>query len=440
VPHGPPSPPGLPVLGNTHQYTRDPFRFLTAVREAYDGLARVHIGRGPVYIILDPAAVEGVLVGESDRYRKPSFQQDMLGPLLGQGLLTSEGDLWRAQRERIQPAFFGERLAAYAELVTEVTDSVMAGWPDGGTVDLEREMTALTLRVIARTLFSSDIDEDRLGRLHSAMATVGDQFELDPAGALGPRWLPTPGQREYEAAVSHLEGLVEELIEDHRRDPDPPDDLVTMLLSAQETAPTEVTDPQIRDEVMTMLLAGHDTTALTLTYAFHLLSENPTRLGRLRAEVGSVLDGRSPAFEDLSDLSYTDWVVSESMRLYPPVYAIWREPTERVRLAGYDVPPGAVVMLPQWALHRDGRWFEAPESFRPERWANPSHPDYAYFPFGGGPRVCIGNRFATMEAKLVLAAVVQAWQVETVPSGDLELQASITAHPRDGLDATVRRR
>lgn len=433
----PPSPPGLPVIGNTHQYTRDPFRFLTALRDAYDGVVEVTIGRGPVYVVLDPAAVKRVLVSAEDRFRKPDFQRDLLGPLIGHGLLTSEGDLWRAQRERIQPAFFGDRLQGYAELVDEVTDDVTASWQAGGRIDVEREMTALTLRVISRALFSTDIDEDRLSRLHSAMETVGDQFELDAAGAVAPAWLPTPGDRDYESAVAHLEGLVEALIDTHRGTESPPDDLVTMLLAAQREAPEEVTDELIRDEVMTMLLAGHDTTALTLTYAFHLLAENPTRRARLRAELDGVLGDRTPTFADLRDLTYTGWVISESMRLYPPVYAIWRTPTQPVTLSDYDIPQESVVMLPQWALHRDERWFEDPGAFRPERWADPDHPDYAYFPFGGGSRVCIGNRFALMEAKLVLATIATSWEIETVPSGELPLQASITAHPRDGMPADI---
>jgi cytochrome P450 len=436
----PPSPPGLPVLGNTHQYTRDPFRFLTALRDAYGDVVEVTIGQGPVYVVLEPESVERVLVSEADRFRKPDFQQNVLGPLVGQGLLTSEGDLWRAQRERIQPAFFGKRLQKYADLVGEITADVTDAWRDGGRIDVEREMTALTLRVISRALFSTDIDEARLSRLHSAMETVGDQFELDAAGAVAPAWLPTPSDRDYEAAVAHLDGLVAELIESHRRAASPPDDLVTMLLEAQQEAPGEVTDEQIRDEVMTMLLAGHDTTALTLTYAFHLLAENPTRRARLQTELDTVLGDREPTFADLGALTYTGWVVSESMRLYPPVYAIWRTPTEPVRLAGYDIPVESVVMLPQWALHRDERWFENSETFRPERWADPTHPDYAYFPFGGGPRVCVGNRFALMEAKLVLAAIASSWDIETTPTGDLSLQASITAHPRDGMPADLHRR
>lgn len=431
----PPSPPGLPVLGNTHQYTRDPFRFLTALRDAYDGVVEVTIGRGPVYVVLDPTAVERVLVSAEDRFRKPDFQQDLLGPLIGQGLLTSEGDLWRAQRERIQPVFFGDRIQGYADLVSEVTDEVTDSWAAGDRIDLEREMTALTLRVISRALFSTDITEDRLSRLHSAMETVGDQFELDAAGAVAPAWLPTPGDRDYEAAVAHLDGLVEDLIDTHRRAESPPDDLVTLLLEAQHDAPGEVTDAQIRDEVMTMLLAGHDTTALTLTYAFHLLAENPTRRARLDRELEAVLGDREPTFADLRNLTYTGWVVSEAMRLYPPVYAIWRTPTQRVSLSGYDIPQESVVMLPQWALHRDARWFDDPETFRPERWIDPQHPDYAYFPFGGGSRVCVGNRFALMEAKLVLASIARSWEIETVPTGDLSLQASITAHPRDGMPA-----
>lgn len=436
----PPSPPGLPIVGNTHQYTRDPFRFLTALREAYHDLVKVRIGRGPVYVVLDPEVVERVLVSEEDRFRKPDFQQDLLGPLLGQGLLTSEGELWRAQRERIQPAFFGDRLHGYADLVGEVTDAITAEWSHGATVDIEREMTELTLRVISRALFSTDIDAERLHRLHNAMAAVGDQFELDAAGAVAPRWLPTPGDRDYEAAVAHLEGLVQDLIETHRAAADPPDDLVTMLLEAQAEAPAEVTDQLIRDEVMTMLLAGHDTTALTLTYAWHLLSEHPEQLKRLHQEVEDVVDDTKPAFSDLRALEYTGWVVSESMRLYPPVYAIWRSPREPITVHGYEIPEDSVLMLPQWAIHRDARWFDDPEAFRPQRWADPDHPDYAYFPFGGGSRVCVGNRFATMEAKLVLAQVAKHWNIETLPSGDLDLQASITAHPRDGLSAELSRR
>lgn len=435
----PPSPPGLPLVGNTHQYTRNPFRFVSAVRDAYGDLTRARIGRGPVYVLTDPEAIGDVLVREEERYRKADFQRDVLGPLVGQGLLTSEGELWRNQRRRIQPAFFGDRLTGYAETVVDVTEDVTADWTDGQAVDVERAMTALTLRVISRTLFSADVSAERMERLHAAMRTVGERFELDTAAAFLPDWVPTPEERDYEAAVRHLERLVGDLIDRHRRAEDPPDDLVTMLLAAQAEAPDEVTDAQLRDEVMTMLLAGHDTTALTLTYAWHLLSEHPESARRLRAEARSVIGDRDPTFGDLRDLEYTGWVVNESMRLYPPVYALWRSPEEAVELCGYEVPADAVVMLPQYAVHRDGRWFDEPRAFRPERWADPDHPDHAYFPFGAGSRVCVGNRFAQMEAKLVLAMVARDWTVETAPSGELSLQASITAHPRGGLQGTVRR-
>jgi cytochrome P450 len=442
----PPGPRGEPVFGNSRQYARNPFEFLSACESAYGDVVAVDLGPLETYIATNPADIERILVGDHERYRKPEFQDDALGRLLGDGLLLSDGDRWRKQRNLANPAFNMSRIADIADVMTRHTMEAVETWAAGENLDLELEMARLTVRIIADAMLGVDLGEERVRTIQENLEPLGARFEPDPIRFVTPDWLPTRENREYEAAVQRLEDVVADVIAERRGtegsddDDDPPMDLLSILLRAQNR--NEQTDEQLRDEVVTMLLAGHDTTALTLTYAFYLLSEHPEVERQVHAELDDILDG-APTFADTRELTYLDRVLQETMRLYPPVYVMFREPEVDVKLGDYRVPAGAAIMLPQWAVHRSSRWWTEPEQFDPDRWTRErrgGRPRFAHFPFGGGPRHCIGKHFSLLEAKLILAAVGREYSLEYARDEPFDLRGSLTMHPEDGMPMRVRGR
>jgi cytochrome P450 len=442
----PPGPRGEPIFGNSRQYARDPFEFLTACESAYGDLVAVELGPLETYIVTDPADIERVLVTDHRTYRKPEFQDDALGRLLGDGLLLSEGDRWRQQRDLANPAFDMSRIAGIADAMVDHATDAVAAWSPGDELDLELEMARLTVKIIADAMLGVDLGEERVRTIQENLEPLGARFEADPIRFVTPDWLPTRENREYEAAVQTLEDVVADVVaerrgtEGHPDDEEPPMDLLSILLRAQNRG--EQTDEQLRDEVVTMLLAGHDTTALTLTYAFYLLSEHPEVERRVHEELDATLDGR-PTFADTRELSYLDRVLQETVRLYPPVYVMFREPKVDVKLGGYRVPAGSAIMLPQWAVHRSSRWWTDPETFDPDRWTRErraDRPRFAHFPFGGGPRHCIGKQFSLLEAKLIVAVVGREYSLAYAREEPISLRGSLTMHPEGGMPMRVRPR
>jgi len=442
----PPGPRGEPVFGNSRQYARDPFEFLSACESAYGDVVAADLGPMETYIATNPDDIERVLVGDHEKYRKPAFQDDALGRLLGDGLLLSEGDRWEKQRDLANPAFNMSRIADIADVMTQDAVEAVDSWSAGDELDLELEMARLTVRIIANAMLGVDLGEERVRTIQENLEPLGARFEPDPIRFVTPDWLPTQENREYEAAVQRLEDVVADVIaerrgtEGHEDDDDPPMDLLSILLRAQKRG--EQGDEQLRDEVVTMLLAGHDTTALTLTYACYLLSENPDAERQVHAELDDVLDG-PPTFADTRNLTYLNRVLQETMRLYPPVYVMFREPVVDVKLGGYRVPEGAAIMLPQWAVHRSPRWWTEPDQFDPDRWTRErraDRPRFAHFPFGGGPRACIGKQFSLLEAKIILAVIGQEYRLDYGRDEPFDLRGSLTMHPENGMPMRVRER
>jgi cytochrome P450 len=441
----PPGPKGVPVIGNSGQYARDPFEFITACAEAYGDVARFELGPIDTYMITNPADIERVLVTDAAKYRKPAFQDDAIGDLLGEGLLMSEGETWRKQRELAQPAFLMSRLSGLSELMVDYTEEMLAGWSPGDVVDVEIEMARLTVKIIVEAMFGSTIDDERVRTVQENLEPLGKRFEPNPFRFAIPDWAPTKENRDYKAALSTIEEVVWDLIAEregtqHGGDGDEdeePMDLLSVLLRARERG--EQTDENLRDEMVTMLLAGHDTTALTLTYTWYLLSEHPEVESRLHDELDSLLDGR-PTFADVRAMEYTEAVLNEAMRLYPPVYTIFREPQVDVRLGGYRIPEGSAVMLPQWAVHRSERYWDAPLEFDPDRWLDEradDRPRFVFFPFGGGPRFCIGKQLSLLEARLILGTVCQEYRLEYERDEPFDLRGSLTMHPRESMEMRV---
>jgi len=435
-----PGPTGIPPVGVLPRYARDPFTFLTHVREGYGDIAAFDLGPNRTYLVMTPALIERVLVSEEATFSKPEFQADVLGRLLGNGLLTSEGDLWRDRRTMASPAFAPARIATLAPIMVDRARAMVDRWNDGEVRDIEWEMTRTTLEIIVEAMFGVDLPVATAKKTAHLLEPVGSRFEPDPVRAVIPDWMPTPENRSYEQSVRKLEGIVDELVRRRKRAGVGTEetDLLALLLRAKDAG--EIDEQGIRDELMTMLLAGHDTTALVLTYTWALLSSHPAAEREIHAELEAVLGGDEPTAADVRDLPTLRNTFRESMRLYPPVYAMFRQADRDVTLAGYDVDAGSLIMCSQWATHRDPRYFDDPETFDPDRWLEPTHPTYAYFPFGAGPRSCIGKGFTMLEAPIIAAVVAQQFRLRRVDDGPISLRGSLTAHPSDGMEMRLERR
>ena len=423
-----PGPSGLPVLGSFLDLRDDSFAFRERVAREYGGVARYEVLGRPVYLLTDPAVIERVLVHDNQRYRKGDLFQQQLRPVLGNGLLTSGGEFWRRQRHLVQPSFGPERIAGYADMMVERSEHAAARWSDGETRDVHADMMELTLDIVARALLGVDIG-GRTNAIGGALDTVMDA-STNSLSDLLPDQVPTPGDEAFREAVATLDRIVDGLIAEKRRDPG--DDVVTALLRAEGEEGEAMSDEQVRDEVKTLLLAGHETTALSLTFTLHLLARQPAVERELVAELDGVLGGDAPTLADVGELDYLERVIKESMRLFPPVHGILREPTTDVELGGYRVPEGSTLSISQWVVHRDPTIYGDPLAFRPDRWTDgfeASLPRLAYFPFAAGPRRCIGDRFAMLEAKLVLATLLSEYHFELVSPEELDLAAAITSRP-----------
>ena len=419
-------------------------RFVEAVEAAYGDVAGFDMGPLETYMVTDPVTIEHVLVSEAEAFRKPDFRDDALGDLLGSGLLLSEGETWERQRSLANPAFAMSRLAGLADRITDHAVALVDEWDPGAEVDVERAMTTVTLDVILDLMMGVELPRERVRAIQDQLVPLGRRFEPRPLRFATPSWLPLPGDERFSSAVDALDDVIDEIVAEREGTvgdaDDGPMDLLSILLRANDRG--EQSREQLRDELMTTLLAGHDTTALTLTYTWFLLSEHPEAERRVREEIRSVVGSDRPSMAHVREFEYTEWVINEAMRLYPPVYTLFRTPTRPVELAGYDVPEGAAVMLPQWAVHRSDRFWDDPESFDPERWRperNRGRHRFSYFPFGGGPRHCIGKHLALLEAQLILATVAREYRLSYLGSTPLSLRPSLTIHPRQTMWMRVER-
>jgi len=401
----------------------------------YGDVVYLPVGRQQIYFLGHPDAVRDILVTNQTKFKK-SRMLERARVLLGDGLLTSEGDHHKRQRRLMQPAFHRDRLAGYGATMAERAEAAQSRWKPAEPFDVAEEMMRLTLDIVGRTLFSAEVDAEA-DEIAAALAQVFGLFEV----ILMPfsEWLeklPLPSVRRFHQARARLDQTIYRLIADRRANPRDTGDLLSMLLLAQdEDDHGGMTDQQVRDEALTLFLAGHETTANVLTWTWYLLSENPEAEAALHAELDGVLAGRRPSVADLPQLRYTEGVISEALRLYPPAWAIGRRALEDYRVGDYLIPASSVVLTSPYVVHRDKRWFPDPLAFRPERWLveESTRPKFAYFPFGGGTRVCIGERFAWMEGILVLAAIAQHWRLRLEPGHRVETHARITLRTKYGM-------
>jgi cytochrome P450 len=361
--------------------------------------------------------------------------------MLGEGLFLAEGDTWLRQRRLLQPAFHRQRVAGYGDVMTAATARHVAGWKDGDVIEVHGEMMALTQAIVGKTLFDADVSGDAYEASQAARVLAEDFGARLKTLQLIPYWVPTPRNLRSRRAIRRLDRIIHRIIAERRASAGDRGDFLSMLLHAQDADDgSRMTGQQVRDEAMTMYLAGHETTAVALSWAWYLLAQHPACEARLGDELRDVLGGRAPSVADLPRLKYAAMVVTEAMRLYPAAYAIGRQAVRASEIAGQAVAPGDVIIAPTWVVHRDRRWFEEPEAFRPERWAGDLAqrlPRFAYFPFGGGPRQCIGNTFAQMEAILVLAAIAQRFGLSLVPGQQITPTPYITLRPEPGIRMRV---
>ena len=440
----PPGPRGNLLLGVMPEFNADALAFVTRCARDYGDVVSARFLYVDTLFLYHPDHVEFMLTSGNRNFKKPlSLNSAFFRRIVGNGLITSEGDFWLRQRRLAQPAFHRERLASYADTVARFAERLIENWQDGETREIHADMMRVTREAVAKILFDADVTMDA-GEMERILAYV-----VEPFGSQATlKWildnrLPTPAHRRFDRTVRRLDEIVYRIIAERRADPRDRDDLLSMLLHAQDEDGTRMTDRQLRDEAMTLFLAGHETTAISLSWAWYLLSQNPAAEERLHAELGEVLPGRAPTFADLPRLRYAENVVRESMRLYPPAWGVGREAVRDCEIGGYRVPRGTQLFAFQWVTHRDERFFERPEEFLPERWTEDFArrlPKFAYFPFGGGPRVCIGQQLAMMEATLILATLARRFRLRLAPGHHVRPFPALTLRPRDGVKVVLEKR
>jgi cytochrome P450 len=451
------------LFGCLRAFRRDQLNFLRDLRRTYGDYVRIPTVPGyDVYLLADPAAIEYVLVKNHKNYRKPAFLTGPVRLLLGNGLFTSEGDFWLRQRRLSQPAFLRGAIVRLAAPMTAAAEALIRTWeaaPDGRTVDIVSEMMRLVLHIAGATLFGADMDTDAdaVGAAELAIFAFVRHKMNNPLSA--PLWVPTRRNRAYRSAKGLLDGVVLRLIESRRPltpTPLPPgergrgeggpaaNDLLDLLLAARDDeSGTGMSDQQLKEEVLTLLFAGHDTTTAGLSWAWYLLARHAAVQEALHDEVAAHLAGRTPTAEDLPHLPLATAVFEEALRLYPPAPGLARVATEPDAIQGYPIPAKAILMPSQWLTHRHPAYWEEPDQFRPERFLPgraPERPKFAYFPFGGGPRLCIGNTFASIEGALVLAALAQRFHFRPADDHEVEPDLTFVLRPKGAVNLVVRKR
>ena len=435
----PPGPKGTLLGGSVRQFRAGLLNFLLETAREYGPLASFRIGPRRVFLASGHDLIEQVLVTDAKHYIK-HFGARAFKPVLGNGLVTSEGAFWRRQRKLVQPAFVKVRVQSYVPAMVELTNQMLNAWTSGKRVQIDFEFEALTSKIALKTLFDLDDHGDR-ERFDGVLKLAFDLMNARLRRIIKlPLWMPTPANLRLQRAIAELDRTVQGFIASGRSRQHHGNDLLSRLLLAQQEDGRPMSDRQLRDEAMTLYLAGHETTALTLAWSWYLLSQHRRVEEKLVSEWQRVLKGATPTAQHLQRLPYTAAVIAESMRLFPPVYVIGREATTELELGGYRVKPGYTVLMSQWVNHRDQNYFPDPEEFRPERWQDglaKRLPKFAYYPFGGGQRICVGSTFALFEATIILAAVGQHYQFTVDPDAVIDIKPQITLLPANGIPTTL---
>lgn len=446
-----PGPRGHWLWGSLSEVRGDLLGFFARCKQEYGDAAYFRLGSRRSMLLSHPREIEQCLLTDNKKFVKNFGLTFFLRPLLGNGLLLSERDVWLRQRRLIQPAFSKRQVDSYAPAMTDLTARMLADWRDGDERDIAAEMMHLTMAIAGKTLLGVDVGGAYEEVAECLQAVLGDFLRRFGSPWPIPYWFPTPGNWRLKRTINRLDRIIQRLIE-QRRSALPAggfaeagaSDFLSLLIQARdENDGGGMTDLQLRDEVMTMFIAGHETTANALAWTWRLLGLHPEAQARLWAEVDQVLTGRTPTPADLPALPYCEQVLKESLRLYPPAYVIGRRATEDCHLGDHFIPRGHNVLMSQWIVQRDERWYHRPDDFLPERWTaefQQSLPKYAYFPFGGGPRVCIGNGFAMLEATLILARIAQRFEMIALDPEPMPLLAGVTLRARQPMRVRLRAR
>ncbi|WP_248903941.1 cytochrome P450 [Halocatena marina] len=441
----PPVPDGLPVLGNTLDFIRSPMSFIGKLPKHGD-IVRCEFPMIRAVALFHPEDIRTVLLADQQTYRRWNF--DQLRKMGGydfapEGLAFTEGEKWRNQRRHLQSMFGLDRLHGYADTMVEHTERVLKQWEDGAEIALNHAFSELSLAVLTHSLFDFDMRE-RGEPIIRATETLNDRAQLGGRNAvefLLPSWIPTPGHARYREAMDDFDTVVDELITERRANPVGYDDLLARMLATESDSDYTMSDAEIHDQMLAFLFAGHETTATTLTFTWLLLSTHPEKRKRLDAEIEDVLGGAPPSPERLDALTYTEQVIKEALRLYPPAAMLFRKNLTETEIGGHTVPANSTILLPQFVVHTDERWYDDPQTFRPERWdSRRERPEYAYFPFGGGGHHCIGMRFAMMELKHVIPIIAQRVDFELLSTPDPAVQMEMTLQPTEDIRARVTKR
>jgi cytochrome P450 len=440
----PPGPIGLPFIGSLIDYFRDPLGFLTGISRKYGDIVYYTIGSRRVYLLSNPEHIKDVLVTHNRNFTK-SRALDRAKIVLGEGLLTNEGESHLRQRRIIQPVFHHKRIKTYGDVMAGYGSHAGRDWRDGETLNIHTEMTRLTLAIVSKTIFDADVESesDEIVKSLSDLVGLFTRFIFPFSEILDK--LPIPGNKKAAEAIRRLDHIIYRLIEERRSDMGARDDLLTMLLQAQDEEGDRegLSDKQVRDEAITLFLAGQETMANTLTWTWYLLSQNSEVEKKLHEEIDTVLIGRPPSVDDLGSLTYTHKVFKETLRLYPAAWTLARRAINDYRVGGYTVPAGSDIFMSQFVVHRDPRFYAYPLKYEPDRWdadVESALPKFAYFPFGGGPRRCIGEPFAWMEGVLLVASIASKWKMRLSPSHKIVLDPLITIRPKYGMKMIVERR
>jgi len=429
----------------TLELRRGILALLRRLAAEYGDVVRIPVLMGDRILLNHPDLIEQLLVIQQTKFYKSTVSKEATERLLGQGLLISEGDFWRRQRRLAQPAFHRARINEYATTMVEIAQAHASEWRSGDVRDVAHEMTATTLDIAVRTLFGTTLpgEAEQVGRAMTFLMRYSLSRARSPVN-IPAKW-PTPRNRRANRDYDFLDSLVYRIISERQAQGNSVhhSDLLALLMSAMDDDGTQMTPKQLRDETMTLFLAGHETTALTLSWTWYLLSENPTAEARLHEELSGVLGGRAPEAADLKRLPYLQAVVNEVLRLYPPAYLLARTSIAPSNFGGYDLPIGSTILVSQYVMHRDARFYDDPDVFKPERWLNglaARLPAGAYFPFGDGPRRCIGQGFALLESALVIATIAQKFRFRLVPGHPVVPEPLVTLQPRQGIRMTLEAR
>jgi cytochrome P450 len=439
----PNGPKGKFISGNYFDFFRNQLDFLTDCSKKFDDdVVYLRFFHLPIYLVNHPDLVEEVFAKKSADFRKAKTLRTPLQKMLfGNSILTGEGEFWLRQRRAIQPAFHQSFLAEYAKIIVETTQEFIGGWKEGEKRSVSEDLVDLTFKIASRAFFGIEGDAQKhiireLVDANKSIFSVQNRFNW-----FADNFLPTPKNIRFRKAVKKVNKLISDLIQDRKSEKHEKRDLLSVLLSIKNGETEQLTEKQLRDEIITIFIAGHETTAVTLSWVWVLLSQNPQASAKFQNEIQTVLGDRTVGFSDLSKLEFTSQILKESLRMYPPNRSTAREAIRDCQIGTHKIPAGAQIVLPQWVVHRDERFFDSPGEFLPERWTKDFERDlhkYAYFPFGGGARMCIGRSFAMMETTLILSTIAQKFQISLDSSENIEPVPVILLRPKGELKTTLK--